>query len=180
MWTANPLFPQLDPIWLIFRRKAFLLCPCACALCSVLSNSLWPVDRIPPASSAHGIFQTRILEWVAISFFTGSFQPRERTHISCFGRILCHCTTWVCLFSSSWNKKLVQFETAGNSESHLMFRDPFLLCVLCKLMKNSSSSTGCIFVGKEMGPTRETLNLSLEILPPGWLWSLINCLCCGL
>ena len=30
--------------------------------CSVFSNSLWP-----PGSSVHGIFQARILQWIAIS-----------------------------------------------------------------------------------------------------------------
>ena len=36
-----------------------------------------------PGSSDHGIFQARILEWVAISFFRGSSWPRDRTCISC-------------------------------------------------------------------------------------------------
>ena len=36
-----------------------------------------------PGFSVYGIFQTRILEWVAISFCRGSFQPRYQTHISC-------------------------------------------------------------------------------------------------
>ena len=30
-----------------------------------------------------GILQARILEWVAIPFFRGSFQPRDRTQVSC-------------------------------------------------------------------------------------------------
>ena len=34
-------------------------------------------------SSIHGIFQARILEWVAISFFRGSSQPRDQTQVSC-------------------------------------------------------------------------------------------------
>ena len=34
------------------------LCPCFCN----------PMDSSPPGSSVHGIFQARILEWVAISF----------------------------------------------------------------------------------------------------------------
>ena len=37
-------------------------------VCSVMSNSLWLLHRIPPHSSVHGISQARILEWVAISF----------------------------------------------------------------------------------------------------------------
>ena len=34
-------------------------------LCPTLSN---PMDCSPPGSSAHGIFQARVLEWVAIAF----------------------------------------------------------------------------------------------------------------
>ena len=42
-----------------------------------------------PGSSVHGIFQSRILEWVAISFSRGSSQPRSQFHvffISCIVR----------------------------------------------------------------------------------------------
>ena len=42
-----------------------------------------PVDCCQPGSSVRGIFQARILEWVAISFFRGSSQPRDRTWVSC-------------------------------------------------------------------------------------------------
>ena len=35
--------------------------------CSVMSNSLQPMDCSPPDSSVHETFQARILEWVAIS-----------------------------------------------------------------------------------------------------------------
>ena len=42
-----------------------------------------PMDCSPPGSSAHGIFQARILEWVAISYSRGSSQLRDRTHLSC-------------------------------------------------------------------------------------------------
>ena len=52
-------------------------------------------DCSPSGSSIHGIFQARILDWVAISFSRGSFGPREQTHIFCIGRwILYHFTTW--------------------------------------------------------------------------------------
>ena len=36
-----------------------------------------PVDCSLPGSSIHGIFQARILEWVAILFSRGSSQPRD-------------------------------------------------------------------------------------------------------
>ena len=42
----------------------------------------YPVNCSPPGSSVHGIFQARILEWVAISFSRGSSQRRDRTQVS--------------------------------------------------------------------------------------------------
>ena len=41
-----------------------------------------PVDCSPPGSSAHGILQARVLEWVAISFSRGSSRPRDQTQVS--------------------------------------------------------------------------------------------------
>ena len=46
-----------------------------------------PMDCSPPVSSVHGIFQVRILEWVAIPFPRGSSQTRNRTHVFCIGRL---------------------------------------------------------------------------------------------
>ena len=40
------------------------------------------MDYSPPGSSGHATLQARILEWVAISFSRGSFQPRDRTQVS--------------------------------------------------------------------------------------------------
>ena len=48
--------------------------------CSTLCD---PMDCSLPWSSVHGIFQARVLEWVAISFSRGSSQPRDRTWVSC-------------------------------------------------------------------------------------------------
>ena len=42
-----------------------------------------PMDCSLPGSSVHGIFQARVLEWVAISFSRGSSQPRDQTQVSC-------------------------------------------------------------------------------------------------
>ena len=41
---------------------------CPSVSCSVVPNSLRPMGCSLPGSSVHGIFQARILEWVAISF----------------------------------------------------------------------------------------------------------------
>ena len=68
-------------------------------------------------SSVPGIFQARILEWVAMSFSMGSFPPRDQNYIfciSCIGRwILYYWATWgdVLTFSS------VQFSHSVVSDS---------------------------------------------------------------
>ena len=65
--------------------------------CSVMSSQLFcdPMDL--PGSSVHGIFQARVLDWVAISSSRGSSQRRDWTRVSyifCTGRcILCHWAT---------------------------------------------------------------------------------------
>ena len=41
-----------------------------------------PMDCSLPGSSIHGIFQARILEWVAISFSRRYSQPMDRTQVS--------------------------------------------------------------------------------------------------
>ena len=59
---------------------------------SVISDSLWPLGLSLPCSSVHGIFQARILEWVAISYARGSLQPRDWTQVL---RIVGRCfTVW--------------------------------------------------------------------------------------
>ena len=47
--------------------------------CLALSD---PMDCSLPGSSVHGIFQARVLEWVAIFFSRGTSWPRDRTPIS--------------------------------------------------------------------------------------------------
>ena len=46
-----------------------------------------PMDCSPAGSSVHGIFQARVLEWVAIAFTRGSSPPRDWTRISSVSRI---------------------------------------------------------------------------------------------
>ena len=49
--------------------------------CPILCD---PMDYSLPGSSFHGIFQARVLEWVAISFSRGSSRPRDWTQVSPF------------------------------------------------------------------------------------------------
>ena len=59
--------------------------------CPTLCNRM---DYSPPHSSIHGIFQARMLEWVAISYSRESSRPRDQTRASCFSctgrRVLYH------------------------------------------------------------------------------------------
>ena len=64
---AVPCTGHLQPVCSVARS-----CPILCD----------PMDCSSPGSSVHGIFQTRILERVVISFCRGSSRPRDRTWVS--------------------------------------------------------------------------------------------------
>ena len=81
------------------RREIWNCTHCCC--CAVLYSVVSDCDLMdcsPPASSAHGIFQARILEWVAISYSGRSPQPRAQTCISCIScvvrQFLYYWPTW--------------------------------------------------------------------------------------
>ena len=59
-----------------------------------------PMGCSPPGSLVHGIFQARILEWVAISFSRWSSRPRDRTWVS---HIVGRCfTVWATRDAEPW------------------------------------------------------------------------------
>ena len=68
----------------------------------VMSDSLQPMDCGLPGSPVHGIFQARILEWVAISFSRRPSWPRDWTRVShIVGR---HVTIWATREAlTNWN-----------------------------------------------------------------------------
>ena len=86
-WTLYQLSHQgslnpADSNWTPMLRAAVLVTQSCLTLCNC----------IPPVSSAHGILQARMLEWVAIPSYRGSSQPRDQTHVSCIaGRFF---TVW--------------------------------------------------------------------------------------
>ena len=59
----------------MFTYYFFLVARSCLILCNLMDCGL-------PGSSVYGIFQARILQWVAISSSRGSSQPRNRTHDS--------------------------------------------------------------------------------------------------
>ena len=85
MWlpreTLDTPFIHKDSSWIPY------LCVPVFMLSHFSSSQLF--ETVWMGSSVHGILQTGILEWVAISSSGGSFQPRDRTpfsRVSCIGR----------------------------------------------------------------------------------------------
>ena len=69
-----PLQLKIYLKWSHFKHKVgHKECPTLCD----------PMDCSLSGSSIHGIFQARVLEWIAISFSRGSSRPRNRTRVSC-------------------------------------------------------------------------------------------------
>ena len=80
--TGNPYLMLCGDLVKGSEREVAQSCPTLCD----------PVDCSLPGSSVHGIFQARVLEWVAISFSWGSSRPRDWTQVSrTAGR---HFTVW--------------------------------------------------------------------------------------
>ena len=78
--TGQLLSPTLNP-----TSTGYSLDLCACSVAKLHLTVFNPMDCSLPGSSVLGISQARVLDWVAISFFRGSFQPREPA-VSCTGR----------------------------------------------------------------------------------------------
>ena len=82
-WTI--IFKELKRLKLEYFLIPYQSCP-----------TLWdPKDCSLPGSSVYGIFQARILEWVAISFSRGSSWPRDWSQVSrIVGRRFTVWATW--------------------------------------------------------------------------------------
>ena len=80
-----------------YHLRSIRICICAQSRLTLRD----PMDYSLPGSSVHGIFQARILEWVAMPSSRVSSQPRDQIHVSCISCIgtwiLYHCTTWEAL-----------------------------------------------------------------------------------
>ena len=77
---------------------------------SAMSDSCNPIDRSLPGSSVHGILQTRILEWVAISFSRRIF-PIQGSNPG-----LLHCRQTLYRLSYKWSFLLVTIVQYQNQE----------------------------------------------------------------
>ena len=101
--------------------------------CPTLCN---PMDCSLPVFSVHGIFQPRILEWVAISFSRESPRPRDRTQVSCIvGRCF---TLWA---TREVPLKLHWWPISPHSDNHHVcdFSPPLCVSPLCFLLQQKIS-----------------------------------------
>ena len=83
-----------------------LFWPCvqSCSVTQLCLPFCEPIACSSPGSSVHGIFQVRILDWIAITYSRGSSLPRDQTCISCISCIdrqfLYHCASQEAPFES--------------------------------------------------------------------------------
>ena len=93
---SSPLTKMMEKkktatIFLSISSFPYRVCVCVYVSYSVMSDCN-PMDYNFPGFSVHGIFQARILEWVAICFSRGSSEPKDWTLVSWIaGRFF---TTW--------------------------------------------------------------------------------------
>ena len=93
------------------------------------------MDCSPPGSLVHGILQARILGWVAISFFRGCSQPRDRIRVSCTSRrILYH-------LSPNWVQRWIQ--------NHVVWLHP-LCSIVSRIQANLQRGIGVWILNYQM------------------------------
>ena len=95
-----------------------------------------PMDCSPQGSSAYGILQARILEWVAISFSRESSGLRDQTRVSCItGRFF---TVWAT--RKAWKAECTTWE--DNIVKDEILRSTFKSKALNKLKTNKQKKQG--------------------------------------
>ena len=82
---SQPLTLCLAFHWHLIRKKESEVAQSCLTLCDPMDSSL-------PGSTVNGIFQARILEWVASSFSRESSLPRNQTQVFCTAGML--FTVW--------------------------------------------------------------------------------------
>ena len=155
------------------------MCASSVAQCPTLCD---PMNDSPPGFSVHGTFQARIPESIAVSYFRGSSQLRDRTSVSCIGRwILDHSATWCiaviiisCWLSNDW--EVFYFLFIKNIFFNIFFKSPkevnrmkWSLGKIRKFFSAHSSGPDEEFTVSSMAPWQPLFSASLPLLYPH-LW----------
>ena len=96
--SSRYIFSPCSPCFISFSCNT-----CCCLVSKSCLTLCDPMDCSLRGSSVHGIFQARILEWVAMPSSRGSFWPRDWTQVSCIGRPILYCWAIREAFSLSRN-----------------------------------------------------------------------------
>ena len=121
------------------------------------------MDHSPPGFSVHGIFQARILDWVAISFSRGSSWLGDRTRVS-------HCrqTLYRKLVSKLADIKKMYKKINCLATHHGKNSQNKFLNICNHVAKRSYASPEVRGGGGRSYPTREVRGGGREVLPYAW------------
>ena len=121
--------------------------------CPTLCN---PIDCSLPGFSIHGVFQARVLEWVAFSFSRGSSWPRDQTQVSCIvgRRFTLWATREALSFIHKWKLHLRLPDYKKRSPSHMYFWAWLKLQYFGHLMWRADSLEKTLMLGKIEGRRR--------------------------
>ena len=143
--------------------------------CPILCD---PMDCSPPGSTVHGIFQIRILEWIAISSSRESSWTRDSSHISyvsCIGRwILYHWATWEAPFShisyyrilSRFFSAILQFSSVQSLSRVRLFATPWTVARQASLSITNSQSSLKLMSIESVMPSSNLILCRRLLLPP--------------
>ena len=117
-----------------------------------------PTDCSPPGSSVHGIFQARILEWVAISHSNRSSGRRDLIRvfcISCIGRwvLYHHCHLGI----PTWNSTTFLFNYCWYLRQRTSLVAQMVKCLSTITWETQVRSLGGEDLEKEMATHSSTL-----------------------
>ena len=128
-----------------------VICMCTKSLqsCPTLCD---PMDCSPPGSSVYGIFQVRVLKWVAMPFPRGSSWPRDWT----CGSFSSYISKWILLLLSHQGSSLL-CETYSYTLFDLRFVES-----MCFYLKKIIQVKIMLCIPIKKNPTRSSITM-------GWI-----------
>ena len=111
--THMCLFLLTDPEGKLLRLRNFTGEAITCLVAQSCPTLYDHMDCSLPGPSVHGIFQARILQWVAISSLWRSSQARDQTCVSCLSCIGRQISLPLCHLENPYRLYYTRQETLG-------------------------------------------------------------------